>query len=116
MRVSLFEIFLIQVILYTIIWLTNDYIASYMSIVIPAICGAILIVAVISEYIEPSKISRKYFWFMGISPEAFGAVGAALNFSAAFIVSRLTAPPPEHIQLLVEDIRVPRGAAAAVDH
>ena len=55
-------------------------------------------------------------WFMGISPEAFGAVGAMLNFTAAYLVSKITPPPPEHIQHLVEDIRVPRGAAEAVDH
>jgi cation/acetate symporter len=55
-------------------------------------------------------------WWMGISPEAFGAVGALLNFVSAYIVSKITAAPPEHIQHLVEDIRVPRGAAAAVDH
>jgi len=55
-------------------------------------------------------------WFMGISPEAFGAVGAMLNFASAYIVSKITPPPPEHIQHLVEDIRVPKGSAAAVDH
>jgi cation/acetate symporter len=55
-------------------------------------------------------------WFMGISTEAFGAVGALLNFIVAYIVSKVTTAPPEHIQHLVEDIRVPRGAAAAVDH
>ncbi|NNJ64808.1 MAG: cation acetate symporter [Xanthomonadales bacterium] len=55
-------------------------------------------------------------WFMGISPEAFGAVGAGLNFLSAYIVSKATKAPPEHIQHLVEDIRVPKGAAAAVDH
>jgi len=55
-------------------------------------------------------------WFMGISPESFGAVGALLNFVAAIIVSKVTAAPPEHIQHLVEDIRVPKGAAVAVDH
>ncbi len=55
-------------------------------------------------------------WFMGISPESFGAVGAMFNFIAAIIVSKVTKAPPEHIQHLVEDIRVPRGAAAAVDH
>ncbi len=54
--------------------------------------------------------------FMGISPEAFGAVGAMLNFASAIIVSKLTAPPPEHIQHLVEDIRIPKGAGGAVDH
>ena len=56
-------------------------------------------------------------WFMGISPESFGAVGAMLNFAAAYVVSKITPPPPEHIQHLVEDIRVPMGAAkAARDH
>jgi cation/acetate symporter len=55
-------------------------------------------------------------WVMGIQPESIGAVGALLNFITAFIVSRVTAPPPEHIQHLVEDIRVPRGAAAATGH
>jgi len=56
-------------------------------------------------------------WFMGISPEAFGAVGAMLNFTVAYLVSKVTPPPPEHIQHLVEDIRVPMGAAKAhADH
>ena len=56
-------------------------------------------------------------WFLGISPEAFGAVGAMLNFASAYVVSKVTAPPPEHIQHLVEDIRVPMGAGkAAADH
>ena len=55
-------------------------------------------------------------WFMGISPEAFGAVGALLNFVSAWIVSKVTTAPPEHIQHLVEDIRVPKGASVAVDH
>ena len=55
-------------------------------------------------------------WFMGISPEAFGAIGALVNFIVAFMVSRATAAPPEHIQHLVEDIRVPKGAGAATGH
>jgi cation/acetate symporter len=55
-------------------------------------------------------------WFFGISPNAFGAIGAAVNFAVAIIVSKMTAPPPDHIQHLVEDIRVPVGAGAASDH
>jgi len=55
-------------------------------------------------------------WFMGISTEAFGAVGALLNFAVAIIVSRLTAEPPEEVQRLVDDIRVPKGAGAATAH
>jgi cation/acetate symporter len=55
-------------------------------------------------------------WFMGISPESFGAVGALLNFVVATLVSKMTSAPPEHIQHLVEDIRVPKGAGAAAEH
>ena len=55
-------------------------------------------------------------WFFGISPNAFGAVGAIVNFTVAIIVSKMTAPPPEHIQHLVEDIRVPIGSGSATGH
>ncbi|MCW8899172.1 MAG: cation acetate symporter [Gammaproteobacteria bacterium] len=55
-------------------------------------------------------------WFFGISPNAFGCVGALINFAVAIGVSKVTEAPPEHIQHLVEDIRVPAGASAASDH
>jgi cation/acetate symporter len=48
--------------------------------------------------------------FFGITPEAFGAVGAAVNFTVAFLVDRVTKEPPEHIQQMVENVRVPRGS------
>jgi cation/acetate symporter len=53
------------------------------------------------------------YWLMGIQPESFGAIGAALNFITAYVVSKVTQAPPEHIQHLVEDIRIPRGAGAS---
>jgi len=55
-------------------------------------------------------------WFFGISPNAFGCVGALANFAVAIGVSKMTKAPPEHIQHLVEDIRVPKGAGVATDH
>ena len=55
-------------------------------------------------------------WMLGINPQAFGAVGAVLNFVVAFTVSSATEPVPDHIQHLVEDIRVPKGAGTAVSH
>jgi len=55
-------------------------------------------------------------WFFGISPNAFGAIGAVVNFAVAIMVSKMTAPPPDHIQHLVEDIRVPVGAGSATGH
>jgi len=50
--------------------------------------------------------------FYGITPEAFGAIGALVNFIVAFVVDKFTAEPPAHIQQMVEDVRVPRGAGA----
>jgi cation/acetate symporter len=50
--------------------------------------------------------------FFGITPEAFGAVGALVNFVVAYIVDKVTAEPPEHIQHMVEAVRIPRGAKA----
>ncbi|MEO5365102.1 MAG: cation acetate symporter [Magnetococcus sp. WYHC-3] len=55
-------------------------------------------------------------WFLGIQPESFGAVGALINFTVAMLVSSMTREPPEHIQHLVEDIRIPKGAGAATGH
>lgn len=55
-------------------------------------------------------------WFLGIEPNAFGAVGALVNFVVAFAVSRFTAEPPASVQILVEHIRVPKGVQAAADH
>ncbi|WP_018412753.1 sodium:solute symporter family protein [Methyloversatilis thermotolerans] len=50
--------------------------------------------------------------FFGITPEAFGAVGALFNFIVAFVVDKVTKEPPEHIQHMVEAVRIPRGAKA----
>ena len=49
-------------------------------------------------------------WLLGISPEGIGAVGMLLNFALTLIVSRFTAPPPEEVQRLVEEIRLPGEA------
>lgn len=55
-------------------------------------------------------------WLLGISPLSFGAVGAAINFAVAFGVSFVTKEPPLEVQQLVESVRYPRGAGAALNH
>lgn len=55
-------------------------------------------------------------WILGISPQAFGAIGAVLNFAVAYAVSLSTEAPPQAIQDLVESVRTPKGAGAAVVH
>ena len=48
-------------------------------------------------------------WFLGITPNAFGAIGAIVNFAVAFAVSANTEEPPQEAKELVERIRVPGG-------
>ncbi|OGB14998.1 MAG: cation acetate symporter [Burkholderiales bacterium RIFCSPLOWO2_12_67_14] len=54
--------------------------------------------------------------FFTITPEAFGTVGAIVNFAVAYLVSKVSAPVPKHIQELVESVRVPKGAGVATGH
>ena len=49
------------------------------------------------------------YWF-GISPEGIGTVGMLLNFAVTMAVSQVTAPPPEDVQRMVEEVRLPREA------
>ena len=51
--------------------------------------------------------------FMGITAQGIGAVGMLLNFVIAFTVSRMTDAPPQEIQDIVENVRIPSGAGAA---
>ena len=56
-------------------------------------------------------------WFLGISPNAFGSVGAVINFAVAFLVLKATGPAPANIQNMVDNFRSPHGKiATAHDH
>ena len=55
-------------------------------------------------------------WWWGISPEGIGSVAMLINFAVALIVNYFTPPPPEDVQMMVEDIRIPQGASAAQAH
>lgn len=52
-------------------------------------------------------------WFFGIEPNAFGVVGALVNFSVSFLVSRFSAAPPREVQEMIENIRLPAGSSVA---
>ncbi|MEM8568565.1 MAG: VC_2705 family sodium/solute symporter, partial [Bacteroidota bacterium] len=55
-------------------------------------------------------------WWLGVSPEGFGTIGMVVNFVVSIVVSNATAPPPEDVQDIVDNIRFPRGAGEAQDH
>lgn len=52
-------------------------------------------------------------WWFGISPEGFGSIAMLVNFAVAYIVCRFTAPPPDKVKEIVENIRIPSGAGDA---
>lgn len=60
------------------------------------------------------------YWFNfgngGISPEGFGSIAMIANFIVAIIVMRFTPEPPQEVQDIVEDIRIPSGAGEASGH
>lgn len=81
------------------------------------ITGLVFTAAYISyfKFINP-EANKPENWFFSISPEGIGTLGMVLNFIVSFVVSRFTPAPPAHIQELIEDIRIPRGAGEAVHH
>ncbi|RIJ36996.1 sodium:solute symporter family protein [Pontibacter oryzae] len=81
------------------------------------VVGLAFTIAYISyfKFISPEANLPENWWF-GISPEGIGTLGMLLNFGVSFVISRVTPPPPAHIQDLVEDIRIPRGASKVTVH
>ena len=55
-------------------------------------------------------------WWFGISPEGFGTFAMFVNFTVSLIISKFTPAPPEDVQEIVENIRIPSGASEAQDH
>jgi cation/acetate symporter len=64
------------------------------------------------NFVAP-ELNTTEHWWLGISPEGIGTVGMLLNFAVTMGVSRVTPPPPAHVQVLVDLIRIPRGAGEA---
>ncbi len=55
-------------------------------------------------------------WWFGISPEGFGSVAMLVNFIVSIVIMQFTPDPPESVQEIVEDIRIPIGAGEASNH
>jgi cation/acetate symporter len=52
-------------------------------------------------------------WFFGISAEGIGTIGMLLNLAVTLIISRFTPPPPQHVQAMVAELRIPGHAGPA---
>ena len=67
------------------------------------------------KFVNPA-INTKDHWLLGISPEGIGTLGMILNFIVSYAVSKMSGPVPDDVQQMIEDIRIPSGAGAALAH
>ena len=79
-RLNTLEIFLIQVVCYSLLWFMNEYVASYLCLILPVVIGVILVLSWIADLIEPARIGRKYYRVMAVSVLAPVVVGAFFYF------------------------------------
>ena len=81
-----------------------------------AVAGMIVGLVFTATYIVGTKYLGWPNFVFGITAEGIGAIGMLLNFLVAYLVSRATSSPPQEIQKLVDEIRVPKGSGAAAEH
>ncbi len=73
-------ILLFQAVLYAGIWLWNEYVATYITLIFPAILIVLLLLSSIADWIEPSRITRWYYILM------IGSIAVPLLIGAIFYV------------------------------
>jgi len=85
-----------------------------------AIAGMIVGIVTMLYYMLKYKLGwfddvlpSKSEWWFGISPEGFGSVAMLLNFIVSITIMKFTPAPPQEVQEIVEQIRIPSGAGEA---
>lgn len=84
-----------------------------------AVAGMVVGMGLMLYYMAKYKLGwigempDKSEWWFGISPEGFGTVAMVANFIVALVVSKFTPAPPQEVQDIVENIRIPSGAGEA---
>jgi len=66
-NIGLIEICLIQTIFYACLWFIDEYFAILMTSIMVVIIFAILVISLISELLERSKVPRSFFKIMAAS-------------------------------------------------
>ena len=83
------------------------------------IIGAFLVGLALNRLIPHTSPLMNRINFVGNAlfiPFFLIGVGMLINFAVTILVSLCTAAPPAAVQDMVESVRIPRGAGAAVDH
>ena len=79
-RIGIIEFVLFQLIVYTAIWLSSEYIGFFITLTFPILVTAVLLISLIAEWIEPSRVPRAFFRYM------FAAIITPLVVLAFFAV------------------------------
>ena len=66
-QVRALELFLAELIIFVILWLSHSFLATYLTIIFSVIFFFIFIISVLAELVERSKVPRFYFYAMIVS-------------------------------------------------
>lgn len=75
-------IILAECVAYAFLWVWNQYVAVYLTLIFPALLMFVLTLSWIADLIEPSRISRWYYFLIGISilvPIGIGGIFYFIN-------------------------------------
>ena len=64
MRIGLLEIILLQIILYSGLWILSPYAGFMLSMIVATISAAVLVISLIMELVDRSKVPKIYFYAM----------------------------------------------------
>lgn len=66
-RINLVIVVLLQAVIYACVWLWNEYVAVYLTLIFTGLIFVILVLGTIADLIEPSRIPGWYYGLMIIS-------------------------------------------------
>jgi len=64
---NLLIVALAQCVIFTAAWIWNEYVATYATIILPGVMLVILLLSLIADWIEPSRIPKWYYAIMVIT-------------------------------------------------
>jgi hypothetical protein len=67
LHANLLIVALAECVIFTALWLWNEYVATYATIIIPGVMAVILLLSLIADWIEPSRIPKWYYYIMVIT-------------------------------------------------
>ena len=79
-KIGTIETYLGTTIVFLGVWLWKDFLGLWLSLVFGAICASVLLIAVVSEWIEPSRVPKAYFKIMTAIIAGIGTASGAYLF------------------------------------